>query len=298
MKNYTILKLTIICLLFFNCSSENIKSNEEGAQLFLKKITVTSPNPNAPCNPGTEIYFDTNARINEIFICDEDTPNKTYYFDDAGNPLAIISTNYGGPTFIYVEGILTERSSSNDNSSNTTSIEYENEIIREVSITNGNVSPFVIEFVFEDNTYQKLLSIVNIDNSNNEEIISKISYAYEGENVIEILEEHKDESTNQLLPYKKRNYIYDNKKNPFKLGLPQNKHLAYHVNSLGVYESEEFILSRASNNNITQVTSYFYETGNTSVTEYNYQYNNDSYPLECSININGETSRIEAFEYY
>jgi hypothetical protein len=287
------LPFLLAILFIFNCENEPIAIFEQNQKLILKRVNY--PLIDSPDNcSGRFADFDSQGKIIEVFYeCDGNTTSfRTYTYTESG----LINYFTGYLDFTYDENnVLIRRSGGTDTGFSYHDFFYNDNIMLVQGYYNGVQNYWYTTYEFEDDTFKKLLSIKSYDSSNNEEIIYRETYQYNGNNPIEILIEQKDLDDLMLEPKRQITITYDNKINPYRLGLPEN---AYMANSTMLAYDISYNIAFTADNNITSiiinnlVDNTVYTNTNT------YSYNNDMYPIEAIFYINGEPFRKEIFEYY
>lgn len=288
------LVLLILSILAFGCDNEPINTSEPTQTLILKKVTKYTG------NDGSHHYiaeFDTQGKITQIFTAythdnvDYVLLSREYEYA----PTSGLITGYTHhPSFVYDENnTIIGRGLPSGNYHRE--LTHEDNVMIDKYYVNGEYSGSYMRHTFSDNTHTKLLSIEHFSNN---ELGDKTTFYYEGNNLIEMLKEHMDSDTNTLIPYKQYIFTYDDKINPYKLGLPNNAYLAYSTVLINTY-MWEYNLIYTADNNLTQITTNNLSEGTTGTTFIEYTYNDDMYPIEStsSITING-SAVTEIYEYY
>lgn len=292
MKRLIILLLGYLFVI--SCNNEDLNNDSNQNQsLVLKSVTSILSNSSNSCT-GREGKFDEQGRITEIYLCGEGTPNRVHTYTESGQINSI--TGHGG--YIYENNVLIARGGGTDASSFYINITYANNVIEEHSTFNQEEASYYVKYIFQDNTYNQLLSynVINTEGSE-EEIIDRVTCQYDGNNnLIEILIEKKAQGDLILEPKTLITFAYDSMNNPYKIGLPENAYMIFGTPLL--YYEGESILARLSDNNVIN-TSISNLVENTIYTKnYEYSYNSNQYPIMVTESIE-DTDLVDfVFEYY
>ena len=289
-------KLTflLVTLFILSCENETVEIIEQHQKLTLKKVNYPGIDARIDC-PGRFADFDSQGRLIKVsYECDGQTGSiRTYTYSDSG-----FIKSYGeGGSFDYDENdILIRANFSTDFGWGTTDFFYNDNIMLAQGYYRGVKNHFYTTYEFESDTREKLISIKIFDTSNNEEIISRETYRYNGNNPVEILIEQKYPDDLKLESKKNITITYDDKINPFKLGIPKNAYLAKSFNL--AYQVPSYNIAFKADNNIESITINNLENNVTYTNTNSYSYNSDNYPIEAIYHLKGEPFRKEIFEYY
>ncbi len=91
-------------------------------------------------------------------------------------------------------------------------------------------------------------------------------------------------------------FAYDDKTNPFQAGLPSNPIFSLYAPFIDFNGYDSFFYH--SKHNITQQIFTSYINDFTTIHDYEYEYNEEGYPVLMNESINGELRYIYNFEYY
>ncbi len=279
-----------LLLCFSSCSNnEELDNNIERV---IKKIEST------PANGACCIrYFDfrEDGKIDRFGYYENlpDVYNK-YYYDDQGKYVG--ATGYVGLT--YEGNNLTASYGGTDTGGGGWNYTYEGNIISSQGFYNGEPNNYNVIYEFSDTTYSKLLSItVNDDILTTPYIFRVTTFEYEGDLLVKSEEKEFNENTGEIEPKSSFEFTYDNNKNPYKLGLNQNAF----VTSFIYIPFNNYIpqnLTLQMEHNIVSQKSTSFTTGNVSLYEREYVYDEFGFPISYSENHNGEPNRDVTFEYY
>jgi len=281
-----------LCILLFNCESGSIDDLGTLSESILKSVNY--PLVDAPENcPGRTANFDDLGRIIEVYYeCNGNRSiGRNYDYSETG----LIQGFSGYLVFTYDENdVLIGRSGGSDTGTSYHDFTYNNNMMTDQGYYNGTKNQFYTTYEFEDNSYKKLISSIVI-NSNTDEIISRITYQYNANNPIEIFIEKKSFEDPILEPKKQILISYDDKINPYRFGLAKNAYLA--SQTFLAYDLQHNIAFTADNN-IKAITFNNLENNSISTHTNTYTYNDDGYPTEALLSVNGAPFRKELFEYY
>ncbi|MFT5891584.1 MAG: hypothetical protein ACI9Y7_001689 [Dokdonia sp.] len=283
-------------LAFYGCSPENDtipeteipeEASQENLTLVIEQVKRLAIG--VDCPPRI-IDFNTDGQITEINSCG--SPLRTFFRDSEGLITGITSVG----SFGYDNGIWTSYSTANDTGGSTITITYDGNIMAFHSTFNGQMSPNRNEFVFEDDTYKKILSIRSVDNSTGEVLYEHTTFTYSGNNISTINQKTVDPVTNELIPFVDHSFTYDDKINPYKMGLPTNAGFSAYTPFL-FWDGVAGIVWLAEHN-VTERVYTHHVNGFTTTQVYEYEYNEDDYPIQMEESIGGELRYTQSFEYY
>jgi len=285
--------LLVLCIVLFNCDTESIDGLEQNKKLVLKQVAYPVVDATDNC-PGRFANFDSQGKIIEVYYeCDGITNiYRTYTYGE--NDLIHYFTGY--LDFTYDENDqLIRRSGGNDTGSSYHDFTYNNNIMLVQGYYSGEQNSWYTRYEFGDDSYTKLMSI-KTNHINNGEITYRVTYRYNGNNPIEIFVEQKYSDDSTLEAKRLITITYDDKINPYKLGLPKNAYLSSHT--MLAYDVQFYNIAFAADNNITSISIKNLVSNTTYTYTNTYTYNNAMYPTEALLHTNGEPFRKEIFEYY
>lgn len=262
--------------------------------LIIKRISRNTTDPNSNCL-GRYGNFNTDGKLENIFVCDVLSTTFTYNDENLLTGL----TDYGG--YEYENGMLIGVLTGSDTGSGYTTVTYENNFITERLTYNGVQSESNTVYKFTDATYSRLLSITRNEAVDTTPFVSHIeTFEYDGNNMVKSVTRRLDANTQELEDFEVISYTYDNKINPYQMGLTQNAHLTSRIISFYQLGASEMIAAR-SDNNVT-IQSIWRKPLDT-VYEFSFvfthEYNDLNYPISYTVQIDdGEIVYVGDFEYY
>lgn len=272
----------------------NEETQEEIQQPVLKQIRRTKADTIDPC-PVKIAEFDTRGRIIEINreCTDGDVTARVYSYHENGL-IRAFTHHYD---FTYDENdFLIRRSGGNDTGSGYIDFTYDNNLMIAQAYYNGEPGTNFFVYEFEDASLKKLISQKTIDPSNDDEIIYRVTYQYEGHNPVDILYEQKNTQTQILEPIFRITISYDDKINPYKSGLPDNAYLINETMQMDLGDWP-YNLVFGADNNFTNVTTFNFINDTSFSYTKSYTYNDLMYPIEAEVLI-GNREHHETYEYY
>ena len=283
--------LLLLVFFAFNCSNENVNEPEQTQELTLKQVNYVSENTPNDCQ-GQFLDFDSQGKVIEFYSsCDSGiVTHRTYTYTDS-DLISGYTQGFGGVSYDYENDLLVEMR----NPGFELKFTYENNLMI------GNMFQAAVPtskyniYEFEDDSFTKMLSVKSFDSSNGvDELVSRTTYQYDGNNPIEIYIETTPFGSSTMLPNKKITITYDNNINPYKKGLSSNAYLATET---VLRDYVNYNIAFSADNNITSIFIEDFLQNTTYTITYSYQYNTDSYPIEAMINEEGFL-RTEYFYYY
>lgn len=289
-----ILLLVTICICYA-CENEPLSDTEQNQELILKQINRLNLN-SIEGYLGLFADFDNQGKITQVYhIHQNDTTYRRQYTYNENGLINEITTQAGQTDYTYDENnVLINIIGGSSVGYSHYDFTYNNNFMFAQNNFDPQLFPHYGQYEFEDNTFKKLISIESINPSNNNEITNRKTFHYEGNNLVEILHESINSDTQILEPTIHYLITYDDKINPFLIGLPEN---AYLVHSVYLLSYVGYNLAYGSDNNITSIISTDYTNNTSSTITRSYTYNDLMYPVTVVEFIN-DTEIHETFEYY
>jgi len=289
MKKYYV--ITLLLIFIYTCSDESVIALEPTQELTLKQVNYVNENTPIDCQ-GTFADFDSQGKIVEVnYVCGIDISIwRTYTYTDL-DLISSIAQGFGAVVYEYEDDVLVEMRNPG----------FELKFTYDDNLMIGNVFQFAAPtsryniYEFEDDSYTKLLSITSFDNSSGiDEVVSKITYQYDGNNPVEIYIEGTPLGGSTMEPNWRINIAYDDNVNPYKKGLAEQAFLA---NETVLRDYVDYNIAFSADNNITSILHEDLVESTSYTITYSYIYNSDLYPTEALI-VDDGLSRTEYFYYY
>lgn len=299
MKSLLYFCIFILSLTFLSCSSSDDLSStpeseieEETSTLIIKQVTRVAIG--LDCEPRI-INFNTEGQIMDINTCG--THYRSYIRDSEGNLIGYTSSE-GSVGFGYENDLWTSFNTVNDTGNNFISISYNDTVMTFQSLQNdGEPFPTRSEFVFEDESLEKPLLSRSISNDTGEIIAISAIFGYNNDGDMTTINNlGYDLDLNETYPTFDWAFTYDNNTNPFRIGLPTNPIFLLYAPFIEWNGYDSFFYQ--SEHNITQQIFTSHINNFTTIRNYEYEYNEEGYPVLMNELINGELRYIYNFEYY
>lgn len=298
MKSLFYFCIFTVSLTFFSCSSSDDSPStpepeiiEEAPLLIIKQVTREVIG--IDCEPRI-VDFNTNGQILEVNSCGM---NIRSFIRDSDDHLIGYTSSVGSVGFGYENGLWISFGTANDTGGSFTSISYNDNIMTFQPLQNDG-EPFSTrsEFVFEDASFEKPLLSRGVSNDTGEVIAVSTIFGYNDSDMTTINSLGYDPDLDETYPTFDWTFTYDDKRNPFHIGLPSNPIFSLYAPFIDYNGYDAFFYH--SKHNITQQVFTSYINNFTTIHNYEYEYNEEGYPVLMNEFINGELRYKYSYEYY